>query len=667
MIDPASLIKIPISSLLALFRGGPPNVDVYLPGPDGNGAVLYSKPETGLQCEDVLGMQEVGVTHLYLQPAAFELCEHLLEARLSSIIGDPTISSRERAHIVQTTATAVSRELIGNPQSADKLMRAVNVVDGIVVGVLTDPGMAGYLVEMAAHERSTASHMFIVSALATMLGYEVFGPNAAALKALGTAGLLHDLGKLSLPGEVLNKAGTLTREDLLLIQQHPIESVRLLGGDPVAPQEVRQMILQHHERLDGRGYPIGLGGSEVLIESRILSIVDSFHALIGRRTYRERLTVEQANRVLEGQAGTQFDPRLLRMWREVCSRTIAPAEVDAFACRPSAESNQDHSVRYEHRPISSAPSFVDQRPPRYECVNGKSVACVHVGRLSKVSRREEFEALAQDVSRGGMCLLTEQPMYRGEIVNVELRLGTETVWVQSSVAWCRQRDMNAYKTGLKFLRRIPEEETRLPVPVQSLQESNEILPARPGSARKSQERASPKKNSTPGSNPRENQLRALETIAAMGNPDRAAEELAVSLSVSTDAVVRREALDVLMNMNTRLARDAIIASLDDSNSEIRERAASALGALAANEAVAPLRKLLRDPVLTVALRAAGALGRLGDNAGLQLVVETLEQPIPEARVAAQVAGEITGQRFGANREGIAAARRYIATKKLVSM
>jgi hypothetical protein len=337
----------------------------------------------------------------------------------------------------------------------------------MIDGVLADPVLSDYLMQMTDHDRTTAGHMFMVSMLAVLLGREVFGPDRDTLKALASAGMLHDLGKLSLPSEVLKKRAPLTRDEVHLVQQHPIESVRMVDGDPHVTAPVRQMIMQHHERMDGRGYPLGLTGADLLPGSRVLSVVDSFHALIGRRPYRSPLSPADANRVLLKQSGTQFDSDLLAHWIVLFDRTCAePLDLPVLS---GPAQYDDIASKHEHSPHPPAPKIIGPRQRRFPCRANTMVRCIYAGRLRDVSPApSEFSALVQDVSRGGVCVRTSFPMYRGEIVYVRIDSGPSVVWLRSTVAWCRLRHNRGYRIGLRFDHRMSKEDVRSPAVVTSM-------------------------------------------------------------------------------------------------------------------------------------------------------------------------------------------------------
>ncbi|UCE60012.1 MAG: HEAT repeat domain-containing protein [Phycisphaerales bacterium] len=664
MSEPFDYAPIPAAAVRALVEEDAADFDVFLPGPAGQGPVLYRASGVGLSQPDFERMRAHGVNGLYISSKDYPRCEATLEAKLGAIITNPNVSPDDKAKVVHRVGTSVARDLMGNPSEPLQIERTSAVVDCMINSVLNDPIIASTLLEMAGHERSTASHMFIVATLAVMLGAEVFESDVDTLKDLSFAGMLHDVGMLSIDRGLLNKTTPLTREELEIVHQHPIESVRLIGDNPEVSLAVRQMVLQHHERIDGRGYPLGLSGLDLLPGSRLLSIVDSFHAMIGYRSYRQPLTPAEANRALATQAGRQFDEDMLDCWISLFERSWSKAAA-GDACEGLTEPDE-LSSRHEHRPTLSAPTDIIQRQPRFACHGKATVQCIYAGRLSDATEAPGgFVAPAKDVSRGGICILNSHPMYRGETLYVRIQAQGGYVWLHGTVAWCRQDDTNRYRVGVQFVQRVEESQVAEYREVTALTElQNSLGRSVYGTSNRAESDSAAEKTTAEVSGRAVKD--ALETLTLITAAERISAEdqaTAIRFSASRSAEVRLRAIDALACIGTYAASDALIALIRDVEPEIREKAAATLGAKRAPEAVGPLRKLLEDPVPSVALRAAGALGRLQDTSGLQLVASTLESDSPETRIAVQAFGEITGHRFSTNQEGVEAARRYLAATK----
>ncbi|MBU9889409.1 MAG: HD domain-containing protein [Candidatus Omnitrophica bacterium] len=176
--------------------------------------------------------------------------------------------------------------------------------------------------EVHAKEPNIYGHVSEVERLGLMtareMGMELTGPNKDVLAA---ALILHDVGKIGIPDCILSKPGALTEDEWKVMKTHVEKGAKIL--EPLSDfKRVREIILAHHERYDGGGYPRGLRGEEIPIEARILSVVDSFHAIISSRCYREGRSIEEAFQELMNGSGSQFDPVVVDSFIRVMKREI---------------------------------------------------------------------------------------------------------------------------------------------------------------------------------------------------------------------------------------------------------------------------------------------------------------------------------------------------------
>ena len=189
------------------------------------------------------------------------------------------------------------------------LQRMERSLDGTVAAIskmmaLRDPYTAG-------HERRVAK---LASAIAAEMGLD-----ADTQRGVEIAGGVHDVGKMSVPADILSKAGRLSSVEYEIVKTHPEHSYTVLN-DIDFPWSVAEIARQHHERLDGSGYPRGLKGEEIMLEARILAVADTVEAMISYRPYRAELGEQAALEEIERGAGTLYDSEVvaacLRLFRE---------------------------------------------------------------------------------------------------------------------------------------------------------------------------------------------------------------------------------------------------------------------------------------------------------------------------------------------------------------
>ncbi|MCC7274274.1 MAG: PAS domain-containing protein, partial [Alphaproteobacteria bacterium] len=149
-------------------------------------------------------------------------------------------------------------------------------------------------------------------AIATELGWE-----RSRIEGLRLGAMIHDIGKISVPSEILNRPGRLTASELAIIKAHPQVGYEILEKSDF-PWPIRDMIHQHHERLDGSGYPQGLTGERIIAEAKVIAVADVLEAISSHRPYRPALGLDAALREIEGGRGTIYDAEIV----DVCVRLV---------------------------------------------------------------------------------------------------------------------------------------------------------------------------------------------------------------------------------------------------------------------------------------------------------------------------------------------------------
>ena len=148
-----------------------------------------------------------------------------------------------------------------------------------------------------------------------------FGYSAERQEEIYMMGLLHDVGKIGVPDEVINKPGKLTDEEFAKIKTHPGRGARILENIKEMPK-LATGARWHHERYDGRGYPDGLAGENIPEEARIIAVADAYDAMTSHRSYRDVIPQEVVKGELEKGSGTQFDPRFAAIMLEIIKEDV---------------------------------------------------------------------------------------------------------------------------------------------------------------------------------------------------------------------------------------------------------------------------------------------------------------------------------------------------------
>jgi diguanylate cyclase (GGDEF)-like protein/putative nucleotidyltransferase with HDIG domain len=185
-----------------------------------------------------------------------------------------------------------------------------------------------------AKDRTGKSHIRRVQAFAAGLARTI-GLSENEVQGVKTAALLHDIGKLAVPEHILSKPGPLTQEEFEKIRIHPQVGADIIAGVPF-PYPVAPLILSHHERWDGKGYPAGMKGEEIPAGARILAVVDYFDALTSERPYHKAMNTEGAFALLKQEAGKALDPTIVQMFADTYPALEADADSVAQTVRTLA-------------------------------------------------------------------------------------------------------------------------------------------------------------------------------------------------------------------------------------------------------------------------------------------------------------------------------------------
>ena len=204
---------------------------------------------------------------------------------------------------------------IGSPLTFEDLLEAENKI----LKAIKHSSLREWLTAVGCHHAGSYRHCLFVTGFAVAYAQHL-GMREDDQRRLTRAALLHDVGKAFIPIEVLDKPGKLTDEEILLIREHPRRGYEALANQGGFPREMLDVVLHHHELLDGTGYPHGLAGDEISDIVRLTTIVDIYTALIEKRAYRMPFTHSRAFSVMEGMGG-KLDQQLLQAFRPVAFRS----------------------------------------------------------------------------------------------------------------------------------------------------------------------------------------------------------------------------------------------------------------------------------------------------------------------------------------------------------
>jgi HD-GYP domain-containing protein (c-di-GMP phosphodiesterase class II) len=315
--DQADFIPISVATLLPTNAVG---LHLYQRELDSESLILYRDADFPLTMEDLHRLRNRGVHRLYITKEARGSYQRYL--RKMATTSDPTqvpVSARAGA------LNEVLRDVLEasfNRNETDKTVVAAEKLGVLAADIITQDAFAvSDLFEVLHHDYATFTHSTNVAFYSAMLGAEL-GFDRKQIEQLTTGGLLHDLGKLEIDETILCKPGKLDDAEFRVIKTHPLIGFRRLARRDDLTEGQLMMTYQHHERLDGKGYPVGCIASDIHPWAKICSIVDVFEALTSHRPYRSPMSHARALEIQMRDAGTAFDPEILKCWRKIIQNDL---------------------------------------------------------------------------------------------------------------------------------------------------------------------------------------------------------------------------------------------------------------------------------------------------------------------------------------------------------
>jgi len=265
-----------------------------------------------------------GLQVLYVDTAEHRKYQKFAEASLTAMVNRSDLSTKRKAELCYHT----TRELVKNAVETSHLETFVGErreqwATNLVTLILSDETAVDGMVSMLSHDYYTYTHMVNVSVMVSALAYRLGDRDPVRLRMLASGGLLHDVGKMRINPDTLNKVGRLTGEEWEELRSHPNLGLSFLHSrQGIEPQEL-MMVYQHHEKLDGSGYPSGLCGSEISVEAQMTAVVDIYDALTCKRPYRSAMAHEKACGILDDEAAKKINAEFVAAWKDTINRALA--------------------------------------------------------------------------------------------------------------------------------------------------------------------------------------------------------------------------------------------------------------------------------------------------------------------------------------------------------
>lgn len=319
VVTEASAIPISVATLISSKDIG---VDLYLRSNDAGDLKLYRDASFPLRPQDLERLRNRGIKQLYILSQSREKYQSYLRSIASPDGDGPSVDLGARvAAVNEVVRDVLEADFKSNDDQT--IIASATELGAMTADVIShDEFAAADMLRVLHHDYATFTHSANVSFYASMLAKEL-GLSSQDIQAIAAGGLLHDLGKLEIDERILCKPGKLDDREFRIIRAHPVTGFRRLAFREDLDFGQLMMVYQHHERIDGRGYPAGVPGDEIHLWAKICAVVDVYEALTSHRPYRSPLP---RRRVLEIQArdcGTAFDAEIFSCWESIILKTCS--------------------------------------------------------------------------------------------------------------------------------------------------------------------------------------------------------------------------------------------------------------------------------------------------------------------------------------------------------
>ncbi len=303
------------------------DLDLYIKYSASPKAALYRGAGVVFSAADAGRLSEQRIRFLYVPSEQHAIYRKALTTRLDRLFTDKALAQAERARIIRESAGKMIEDVLLLPGQPESVGIVQDASAQLAAWAASDPREFSCLLDISAHDLSTAGHMANVGLGCGMLFAELRGgpqsADPAELALYHQGGLLHDIGKRDIPEAVLCKEGKLAEPDWQLVRRHPIvahlELAKLPGVSPI----VLEMARDHHERLDGSGYPAGLTADKLGLPACVCAVVDAFDSITTARPYRPATPPADALKIMADGVGTYFEEEVFAAWRRIIERMLA--------------------------------------------------------------------------------------------------------------------------------------------------------------------------------------------------------------------------------------------------------------------------------------------------------------------------------------------------------
>ena len=282
--------------------------DLHLPPINNGSPVLYRQRALTFSEEARCRLIETGVKELYVPAAQRTDYLRYMETNIRLALSDPSLTLDEKAQILYSTSCEMVRQFLEDPEQPDLVPRTRDLVGAAVEHLLAERNSFAAFLRTTSLDYRTYTHSVNVAMYTLHLAMRLGQTNPEMLEQIGIGTFLHDIGKSLVPAAILNKPGKLSAEEWDIMRKHSAWGHEILVAHGITSPVVLSITQDHHEKLDGSGYPAGLKADDLTDYVRMTTICDIFDALTTRRSYKDAVNSFSAFQIMKREMDGQLDP-----------------------------------------------------------------------------------------------------------------------------------------------------------------------------------------------------------------------------------------------------------------------------------------------------------------------------------------------------------------------
>ncbi|MDD5716307.1 MAG: HD domain-containing protein [Sulfuricurvum sp.] len=266
----------------------PLNFDLYI---DNAGhLVKYVKSGNVLLSATKEKLLQNKVDHFYITVNDSKNFDDYLTEHIGTVLNAPGLDKTQKSKIIYSSALHVMEDMFESDISQSKIMMAKELMEETIKRILSSEVTAASILQLSSHDYKTYSHSVNVALYAIGIAHE-YGLDETTIQKIASGAILHDVGKCRIDNCIINKPARLTYDEFSEMKGHPRFSYDILIENGESDPTILDIVLNHHEKLDGSGYPLGIKDGQISFATQIVTIADIFDALTSNRAYKDAATL----------------------------------------------------------------------------------------------------------------------------------------------------------------------------------------------------------------------------------------------------------------------------------------------------------------------------------------------------------------------------------------